>query len=513
MKELQPWEALQDRQPFAPTLTPAMRSKKAVLQEILAPCGRFGSAATWNEKMAARISGEILKLDAFGDESFLVTRGTPLNWQLLVDHLHEAGITPSETFSHRWIPNDLPRRFWVDLAGADISEKTDGRAMNPYGAGRSATLEESMSKAVGELLERYFLSIYRVGDLREMSYEKAARSGRALNIRNLNGFLPWQQERHARFVRDETKPMYWTKGFEALSNTRALIPAQLVFWSYRFPSSSPEPYLMEPNTNGCAGHFSRDEAVLAALLEIIQRDGFMIYWLNNLSPAVLDVSTITDEESLDLIREMRRYGLDFFFLNTTTDLGVPSCTCAIVDSSGEEPIISVGASAGFTERDLIFQSAGEALMALGRSLGDRFDLGDRYEAFTDSRVGRDERLKVWYGQEMFERFKFFVSGPVQTMPSFLGGAVAYETPAAKLGYVFEQLRKKGEGYECYWYEVKDPLLTKLNYHVVRTIVPKLMHLYLVEPNATLDAERLHTVPPLLGYKAAETLNPWPHPFP
>lgn len=486
-----------------------------MLREILAPCGRFGSTATWDEEMNVRISSLLGKMDAFGDDSYLFARGVPLNWQLLLDRLRESDLTPSESFVHRRIATDQPHRIWIDLAGADLSTKTDGRTANPYGGGRGTSLEESMSKAVGELLERYFLAVYRSADLLQMPYEAAERSGRTLNIRNLNGFLPSQKEKFPRFVRDEKSPLFWTEGFEIISGKKALLPAQLVFWNYAFKGPSvEEAMLMDSNTNGCAGHFSRDEAILSGLLELIQRDGFMIYWLNNLSPAVLDVSTVTDKDSLELIREMRRYNIDFFFLNTTTDLGIPSCVCALIDSSGDEPMIALGASAGFTERELIFQSAGEALVVFGAARErERFEIREPYEPFSDGRIGLEQRMRAWHGKKMLERFKFFVSGRTQTMESFLGEASKYQTATAQLGHVLDILRQKGEGYECYGYEVEDPILTKLNYHVARVIVPKFMHLYLWETNATLDAERLRTVPKLLGYKPAEKLNPWPHPFP
>ena len=99
------------------------------------------------------------------------------------------------------------------------------------------------------------------------------------------------------------------------------------------------------------------------------------------------------------------------------------------------------------------------------------------------------------------------------MESLLGDTFNCGTTSAQLEFVLDRLRQKGEGYECYYYEAKDPILTKLNYHVVHAIVPKLVHLYLGEVNATLDAERLRTVPGLLGYKATAQINPWPHPFP
>ena len=114
---------------------------------------------------------------------------------------------------------------------------------------------------------------------------------------------------------------------------------------------------------------------------------------------------------------------------------------------------------------------------------------------------------------MCERFKFFISGPLQTFETFIGDALWVTTPRAQLDYILERFKKLGEGYEIYSYEVKNPVLDTLGYHVVRTVVPRLLHLYLNENMATLDAPRLKSVPQALGYTPSETLNPWPHPFP
>ena len=514
MKELQSWEVNETRYPYVPSVSRKLRSKSEVIDEVLKPCSRFNSAAPWDDKMDALISKTLASLDPYSSESLLFSQGTPLNWQLLVDFLHEHGITRSKAFVYRHIETDLPRRISVDLLGADLTGKTDGRIVNPFGFGRSATVEESMSKAVGELLERYFLSIYRDKSFVSDSYTNLKNKGRnALDPDTLNGFLPWQREILPSTVHREADTLKWVSGEDITSGKKILMPAQLIFWNYLFDKQGSERMLMEPNTSGCAGHFSTDEVTLASLLELIQRDGFLIYWLNSISPNILDVSTLTDPDCIELLQEMRRYRLDFYFLNTKTDIGVPSCVCVVIDRSGDEPVLALGGGAGFTEHEIIFQSAGEALSVLTIARSGSHTISEPYVPFTDGRISRDQRLVMWRGQKMLERFKFFLSGKSETIQSFLGERMSPVSPQERLTDVLEQLKRLGSGYECYRYEVKDTILTTLGYHVGRVIVPKLVGLYLTESIATLDAERLRTVPATLGFTAAEKYNPWPHPFP
>ena len=496
--------------PFVP-FSRALRPESEVLDEILRPCSRFKPPLSWEERMDARIAQLGSKMSSRKD-AVLFTDGTPLNWSLLVRYLHAQGVTDSTRFSFPSIRNDVPKTFSVKLSPRGDTADTDGRAVDRHGFGSTSSPEESMSRAVGELLERYSLSVYRRGSLYRASFDEARTKCNVLDIYALNEFLPWQKEKFPAYVRVGNRPITWVSGRELLSGAETLIPAQLAYWNYTFESD--EMILAQPDTNGGAGHFTRDEAVLAALLELIQRDGFLIYWLNSLSPKVLDVSTIVDAEIKDFLHYLRRYRMEYYFLNITTDLGVPACACVLVDAAGEEPIITVGGGSGFSFKELIFQSAGEAL-AIHASVSSRVArvLPDMYEPFTDPKMGRDGRLSLWRGHKMLERFRFFISGARQSFEGFMGDAVWCDTPTKQLAYILDRFRARGAGYEAYVFEATHPVLKTLGYTAVKAVVPRLMHLYLNEHMATLAAPRLRDVPQKLGYTPAETLNPLPHPFP
>ena len=489
----------------------ALRLESEVLDETLRPCSRFKSPLSWEERMDVRFAQLGSKMSSRKD-AVLFTDGTPLNWNLLVRYLHAQRVTDSARFSFPSIRNDAPKNFSVRLSPRSDATDTDGRTLGRHGFGSTSSPEESMSRAVGELLERYSLSVYRRDSLYAASFDEARTKHNVLDICGLNDFLPWQKEKFPAYIRSADRVIRWVSGRELLSGAEALIPAHLAYWNYKFEKN--EMILAQPDTNGGAGHFTRDEAVLAALLELIQRDGFLIYWLNSLSPKVIDTSTIVDTAIKDFLKYLRRYRLEYYFLNTTTDLGVPSCACVLVDAAGEEPIITVGGGSGFSLKELIFQSAGEAL-AVHASVSSRAAhvLPDTYEPFSDPKMGRDGRLSLWRGHKMLERFRFFISGARQSFEGFMGEAVWHDTPAKRLAYILGRFRQCGAGYEAYVFEAAHPVLKTLGYHAVKAVVPRLMHLYLNEHMATLAAPRLRDVPQKLGYTPAETLNPLPHPFP
>ena len=496
--------------PFVP-FSRAVRLESEVLDEALRPCSRFKSPLSWEERMDVRLAQLGAKMSSRTD-AVLFTDGVPPNWSALVRYLHTQGVTDSTRFSFPSIRNDAPKNFSVRLSPRSDTSDTDGRVVGRHGFGSTSSSEESMSRAVGELLERYSLSVYRRDSLYAASFDEARAKHRALDIFALNDFLPWQKEKFPAYVRTGDRMIRWVSGRELLSDTEALIPAHLAYWNYKFESD--EMVLAQPDTNGGAGHFTRDEAILAALLELIQRDGFLTYWLNSLSPKVLDVSTIVDAEIKDYLKYLRRYRMDYYFLNITTDIGVPSCACVLIDATGDEPIITVGGGSGFSLKELIYQSAGEAL-AIHAGVSSRIAhvLPDAYVPFTNPKMGRNERLSLWRGREMLEQFRFFISGARQSFEGFMGEMGWHDTPAKQLAYILGRFRQLGAGYEAYVFEAAHPVLKTLGYTAVKAVVPRLMHLYLNEHMATLAAPRLRDVPQKLGYSPAETLNPLPHPFP
>ncbi len=497
--------------PIADTI---LRTREQAEHELKTPCGRFTMPKSPEEKLTAFITQHVRALDPLSQGQLFVGSAIPLNWQRLLKYLHDAGIIRDAAFHYPYTTSDRPKLLNLGLFLNKTSRPTDGHTRG-YGAyGTGDTLDEAMSKTVGEALERYFFSMYKRDTFRKSSYSALARSKTfALDISTLNGFLPFQKEKFAQCAVDGDTELSWVEARSYPSGRKILVPAQLVYWNFQHEDSAGalvEHMLARSTTSGCAGHFTREEAVLSGLLELIERDGFLIHWLNRIAPPLLDVSTIDDLQVVDLLAYLKRYRFDVHFLNTTTDIGVPSITCVLTDiSSPDSPSISVGASAGFDLPKMLIHSATEALLvSTYASLQPAYSLKEPYEPFVDTSIDRTKRLTMWHGKNMQDAFSFFLSGKKQ-----LASEMIVDIPADPLAYVLTQLARMGEGYEVIVCDAQDPVLTNLGYHVVRAIVPQLVPLYLMEHTALLDSRRLREVPAKLGHVAATAYNPLPHPFP
>ncbi len=497
---------------FRPAQSLSMRSKEEALEELLQPCGRFKVPLPLEERIQANIARSFGRFDPLRGSELSRSPSIPLNWQLLLRYLHREKVIGDPQFHFDIFPNDAPKMIsgWLSANWGDVDVK--GLSAEGAAFGNAGTLEEALSKAVGEAIERYFFRQFHDVNLTGSSYNDLRRRKRTLDIFDLNGFLPWQVEKFPQFKRDPNGSLKWIAGEELKTGRKTYLPAQVVFWNY--PIWEKEVVLLNPTTSGCAGHFTKEEAMLGSLLELIQRDGFLIYWLNALSPNVLDVSTVADAEFQELLAYAQRYRLKLVFLNTSSELPVPSVTCVVVDELGQEPTITVGAGTGFDLAGILLHAAREALSVYSYvSRVPRFPLPQQYVPFSDPSITRNERLSVWRGKEMLKRFEFFISGKKQDAKEFIGDAERLTSVEDRLAYLLKMFDAKGKGYEVYLYEIRNSVLDQLGYHLVRTIVPQLVPIHLVETMPTLDSKRLRELPEKLGYKSAREMNPWPHPFP
>ena len=497
---------------FSPFPFAGLRDMREVESELLKPCGRFHSPLRFDERLREKVSSMFRSWSMVDDYTVMTASNIPLQWQVLLSYLQQKNISRDAKFRELSFRNDRPKVCALVVDAVSGVEHTDGRDVARRGFGAGATLEETMSKAIGELLERHLLTVYRRGELRTANYRALIDADQdALDVTQLNSY-----ERHQASWSDgdiREKQFNWVRGTNMITGGRAYIPAQLVFWNYSPDQAIEEIALADTTTSGSGGHFTREEAILSALSEAIQRDGFFMYWLNSIAPRRLDVARLESPELSRLLGYAARYGISAYFLNTTSDIKVPSVTCVLVDETGKEPMLAVGAGTGFNVEQCLVASIREALsVSMDAAKFPAYSLPDRYVPFSGKKIGRTERLALWRGRRMLDDFSFFLKGELQD-PRELVVSTAPTSPREELQAALRELAALGKGYEPYIYDVDHEVLDTLGYHVVRAVVPKLFPLYLNESMATLDSERLRSVPGKLGYASAKVLNPLPHPFP
>jgi len=455
--------------------------------------------------------GDIIGIDLRARVPSMLLNNSPelLEEFLMLERIKRAGII--EHCSERTIYPDEPKMF------SYVAKLTTKREPNTFAGGYSySSRKDAFRAALGEGVERWCLNVFLPKEFIDAPYKKI--KDKAINIMNIAGLSAERRSAgHPRFnlKYDEDSVLRWIKGYSLTREKEVFLPLQLVTFAYNNAQRERnEPMIIFPISNGAAAHSTLDDAVLNGLMEAIERDAFMISWVNRLSPPILDSSSVTDERLQKVFSDLRRYDLDFSLLLPPSDIPVHNVICVIKDKSKTGPAVAVGADSEFDFATAVLAAAKEAL-AVRRSV--RFDI-QRYakegrELPKDaSTLDREGRLLWWSTPDKLNDIAFFADHGRKIKEQDLPRYPEFKTAKEKLNYLVKNLKEKD--IEVSYAEILEKdLAEKLNMRAVFVVAPGLQPLHLNESMPYFWGDRMSIVPQLCGYKSADKPNTVPHPFP
>jgi ribosomal protein S12 methylthiotransferase accessory factor len=314
------------------------------------------------------------------------------------------------------------------------------------------------------------------------------------------------------FVRftDETV-LRWTRGYALPEREPVWLPAQLVYlgWSDR---PADEPRVGFATSNGLACGATPEEATVAALLEALERDAFMIVWYARLSLPLLDWSA-DDELRQHAARYFEPTGLRFAAVDLSRFWNVP--TVVGVAHATNHGALGVGAAAATTVHDAWRKALAEAFAVRTwgrvRSL-DAHGLPPEVR-FADVRTFADH--VELYARHEYAARAAFLDGSRERRATAGVRPVPAATPERALGALVDRVR--AAGYTPYAVDVTSPDVREAGLTVVKVVVPELCQLDVDYRARFLGSRRLYEVPFELGLRAEplgfDDVNPDPHPFP
>lgn len=202
------------------------------------------------------------------------------------------------------------------------------------GGGRTTGYRSSLATAVLEGLERYGgVSRGRRGSVRA-SYAQV--EDRAMDPRTL-GLHDHERLGDPEFPYppfDEDTRYRWVWGYSFARREPVLLPQSSVYYAHA-EHVSHDRYLAFETSNGCALGGSFEEAALYGLLEVAERDAFLMTWYARVPRARVDREEVTDE-SLRLLWAAveAETGYRVHFYDTTLEQGIP---CVAVLAVNPDP--------------------------------------------------------------------------------------------------------------------------------------------------------------------------------
>lgn len=432
-------------------------------------------------------------------------RRKELNWRQfmqLTEYLTRLGILTQLT-ANGAVRHDLP----------SVHEVRATCSKNRYGYGVEYGKMHGMaySVAIGELLERYFISSKKFDSesLRDLILKRYYPK---VPITLFNSYLDEQIAKFPNLRRHSEETYDYTVCMRLSSGGKVVLPSQFCYFR---DHNSAESFLVQSTTNGAGAYYSRTEAVLSGLCELIQRDNFLLMWLAKETRPLIDLVTLPQESGIAaFVKRATSRGLEVYFIDMARDISVHSIACVVVDRRGGVSGVGVGGAAGGNIDDCMNASLVEALCLLNKNLSDEtpIDLAT-YKSFTNIDINRNARLTMWKGKHV-SYFDFLFGGKKVKYSEYVKKNNSFQNKQEELDHLVRIVEEKGVGYEVYVREIRSRILSALGFHVVKVVVPALIPLYLDEALATLKSARLALA---LGVKQDELrismLNPYPHPFP
>ncbi|WP_165555686.1 TOMM precursor leader peptide-binding protein [Kribbella pittospori] len=395
---------------------------------------------------------------------------------------------------------DEPERPYVVQAElANALFRTDG---NPFVvcSGKGWTRQQARDSALGEALERHAAMTWRPERTITSTYDGLDRP--RLHPRDLVLFADHQYETVPfQPWRPETE-LAWVPGLSLVSGDEVWIPLLATHLGYRPP---PEAGLFPTTSNGFAAGPDRDGATLRALLEVIERDAFMIAWSHRLLGHCVAAADVPDEQTLGIAATHARRGVEIVVHLLPTDT-IASVALAIAWSD-RTPAAVVGLGAGLdpvaAARSAVLEvgQARPLLRARLRQPGVRARMAELVA--TPAKVASlgDHSLLYAAGGMRFLR-----EAPRQPWPD------AASSGPADLAVLIKSLAEVAG--DVLVVDVTTPDVAALGVRVVRGLVPGFVPIWFGANQARLGGRRLLEMPGRIGLRPArlDELNLDPHPM-
>jgi ribosomal protein S12 methylthiotransferase accessory factor len=311
--------------------------------------------------------------------------------------------------------------------------------------------------------------------------------------------------------------MNWVWGYSFLQERPILVPELLAYYSLGYG----EGFVYE-TSNGCALGGSLEEAIFHAIMEVVERDSFLLTWYAKLPLPRLDLSSANDKELQLMVDRMREVaGYDLHFYNSTMEHEIPSVWAVAKNrrSKGVNLICAAGANPDPVRavKSAIYELAGMMVRHDEKLEANQ----QKYQQMLQNpyAVRTMEDHGLLYGlREAEERLTFLLDNqrPLRTFAEEFKEPPANTDLKEDLQDILQKFRELD--LEVIVVDQTTPITKRNGLFCVKVLIPGMLpmtfghHLTRVK-----GLERVLSVPMKLGFMKQpllyEQLNPYPHPFP
>ncbi|MGW1542068.1 TOMM precursor leader peptide-binding protein [Streptomyces sp. NPDC002309] len=324
-----------------------------------------------------------------------------------------------------------------------------------------------------------------------------------------------------RFAPDREIPWVW--GYSLRDQEPRLVPEILTY--YHAPGL--ENRFVQESSNGCASGGCAEEAVYFGLMEVVERDAFLLTWCGRQPLPEIDPATSTRPATRHMVDRLAMYGYRARFFDTRITFPIPVVTGVAERLDGGLGRMCFGAGAGLDPESALDSAlceiATDAVNLQGRSERDEARLRAMAEDFSRVTALHDHPL-VYGIPEMGVHADFLLRAPSAGPPRAVGDlGWPDDSGASASSDLRDDLERcvaavVAAGFDVVVVDQTLPEQRLLGLHTFSVLVPGLLPIdFGWSRQRALGMPRLRTALREAGLRErdleAADLNPAPHPFP
>ena len=326
------------------------------------------------------------------------------------------------------------------------------------------------------------------------------------------GFNAAQRENNPKRELRPDSSYFWTRGLSLVRNTFVHLPFQTVSGKQRSENEirESEPFIRQQTTIGLATWPTRKGAQLAGALEIIEREAYMIMWLNQLTLPKINLDSVCkDNEPLHtFIEKAERYNFKVHAIQMLTDAPTHAICVMVEDLSGMEPRFTMGLKSHRSLPYAIEKAMTEALRAR-RMYRHHVATGGHWDSKTPVlEVGHAERVYYWGVPENAKCLEFLIAGKEIVPEKKVWDS---DTEDQHLSRILVWCRTSN--FECISVPLTSSAKNVTPWHIEMMVMPDLQPTYLYENSRSFGCNRWQEVPKKFDITPRDTpYEDRPHPF-
>ncbi|MFF2527915.1 TOMM precursor leader peptide-binding protein [Brevibacillus sp. NPDC058079] len=316
---------------------------------------------------------------------------------------------------------------------------------------------------------------------------------------------------------DPKREMNWVWGYSFKEERPILVPELMAYYSMGFGEG-----VVFETSNGCALGGSLEEAIFYGILEVVERDAFLLTWYAQLPLPRLDPATVNDQELLLLIDRMQTVtNYDLYLFDATMENGIPA-VWTIAKNRGEEGLHLVCAAGAHPDPIRAVKSSIYETAAMLMTLTDKYETNrDKYlHMLHDSSLVKkmDDHAMLYSLPEAAGRLSFLMdnSRPMVSFAEQFPRRNQHRDLTDDLRELLGVFQKVD--LDVIVVDQTTPEVGRHGLSCVRVLIPGMLPMTFGQHLTRVTGlKRVLEVPVKLGYTKqplrVDELNPFPHPFP